>query len=276
MHRMREAWVRTKPLGAKQMTETPTRMLVKIEKERPLDLLDLTASLAAVADEYRQFSREEHARLFVDSITEGSVLASLVSIAKDVRDAGGPLIPIALDSLAPFMGHWGTLLKSLAQYGQGRGTDELARRADKSSLRHAKNFVAPAVNGNAIQVSGENNSVTVNNIVISPETGGNIVRNADHLLSGPLPSEQRFENEPLRLYQVRDAKAGDMGFIDRFDSRPKRLIFGSETVKAEMMHGEVSPFDLFFFVSGVAKTAGGEIASYRIEKIDGVTDRDAA
>lgn len=258
------------------MSETPTRMLVKIEKERPLDLLDLTASLSAIADEYRRFSGDERARLYIESITESSVLAKLFSMSKDIMEAGAPFVPIAMDSLAPFMGHWGGILTGLANYGRGLSSDELVRGLDKSSLRHAKSFVAPAVNGNAIQISGENNTVTVNQIVISPEAGGDISRNADHLLAGPFPTEMRFENEPLRLYQVRDAKAGDLGFIDRFSSKAKRLTFANETAKTEMLHGEASPFDVFFFVTGTAKTAGGEIASYHIEKIDGITARDAA
>lgn len=251
-------------------------MLIKIEKERPLDLLDLTASLSAVADEYRRFSGDERARLYVESITESSVLARLVSMSGDVLAVGAPLIPLALDSLAPFMGHWGGILTGLANYGRGLGSDEFVRSLDKSSLRHAKDFVAPAVNGNTIKVSGENNTVTVNQVVISPEVGGDIARNATHLLAGELPGEMRFENEPLRLYQVRDAKAGDLGFIDRFSEKPKRLIFASEVVKNEMLHGESSPFDVFFFVTGLAKTAGGEIASYSVEEINGVTARDAA
>ncbi|KTT70154.1 hypothetical protein [Sphingomonas sanguinis] len=257
------------------MSETSTRMLIKIEKERPLDLLDLTASLAAVGDEYRRFSGDEKARLYVESITESSVLATLTSMTRDALQAGAPFIPIALDGLAPFLGHWSGLLNGLANYGRGLASDELVSRSDKSSLRNAKNFVAPAVNGNAIQVSGDNNTVTVNQIVITPEIGGDIARNANHLLAGPLPGELRFENEPLRLYQVRDAKAGDLGFIDRFSSKPKRLTFGSDAAKEEILHGD-SPFDVFFFVTGLAKTAGGEIASYHIEKIDGITSRDAA
>lgn len=251
-------------------------MLIKIEKERPLDLLDLTASLTAVADEYRRFSGDERARLYVESITEGSIVARLLSMSKEVMDAGAPFIPIGLDTLAPFLGHWGGLLTGLANYGRGLGSDEAIRRADKASLRNAKDFVPPAVNGNPIQVVGENNSVTQNLIFISPEAASDIVRNAAHLLAGPLPDEKRFENTPLRLYQVRDAKAGDLGFIDAFGPKPKRLTFASEAVKTEMLHGESSPFDVFFFVTGVAKTAGGEIACYHIEKIDGVTSRDAA
>ena len=258
------------------MSETPTRMLIKIEKERPLDLLDLTTSLSAIADEYRRFSGDEHARLYVESITEGSVIAQLFSMAREVMQAGAPFLPIALDSLAPFLGHWGGILTGLANYGRGLSSDELIRAIGKATLRHAKDFVAPAVNGNTIEISGENNSVTVNQIVIGPEAGADIARNAAHLLAGPLPSEMRFENEPLRLYQVRDAKAGDLGFIDRFSEKPKRLTFGSDVVKNEMLHGESSPFDVFFFVTGFAKTAGGEIASYNIEKIDGVTLRNVA
>lgn len=258
------------------MGETPTRMVIKIENEHPLDLLDLTASLGAVANEYRRYSADESCRLYVERISEGSVLASLISHAPDMVGVVAPIIPISTDTLLPFVAHWADLLASLAEYGRGVISDQPAKAADKSTLKNARNFVAPAINGNSITVSGDNNSVTLNQYLINPSVAGDIDRHASHLLASPARDELRFQNEPLKLYQMRDAKAGDSGYIDSFSNKPRRLTFASEAVKREMLHGETSPFDLIFFVTGKAKTAGGDVACYHIEKIDGCTARDAA
>lgn len=258
------------------MSETNPRIIVKIEKERPLDLLDLTASFTAIAEEYRRYSGEEGVRLYVERISEGSIVAEFASIATDALRFGAPLIPIAMDTIAPFMGHWSGLLTSLANYGRNAVADADLRRADKASLRNARSFVQPAVNGNPINVQGNYATINQFNIIIDPGRGGDIDRAAKHLLTGPLPDEHRFENEPMTLYQIRDARAGDMGHIDKFDKKPRRLTFASEAVKDGVLHAEASPFDMFFFVSGIVKTAGGEVASYHIERIDGVTEKDAA
>lgn len=253
------------------MSEPEPRLTVTVENVQPLDVLDLTASLAAIADEYRRYTGDESARLCVERITEGSVVAQLAPLFTIAT----PLVPIAMDTVAPFLGHWSGLLTGLANYGRSALADADIRRADKASLRNARSFVQPAINGNTVNVQGDG-PVTQWNITINAEKAGDIARNAAHLLAGPLPDEDRFENEPMTLYQVRDAKAGDMGYIDRFDKRPRRLAFANEEVKDAVLHAEASPFDVFFFVSGIVKTAGGEVASYLINKINGVTSKDAA
>lgn len=255
------------------MSETNPGLRIKIENEFPLEVLDLTTSLAAVAEEYRRHSGEDGARLYVERIREGSVIAELTSIAKGTLVAGAPLIPLAMDSLAPFVGHWSGLLTSLAAYGRDAAKDADVRNADKASLRNAKSFVEPALHGNAINIQGDVNIGEIN-LTITPESAGDITRAVRHLLA-PMPDESRFQNEPLQLYQLRDAKAGDMGYIDRFDKRPRRLTFANEEAKREVVHA-ANPFDVFFFVSGVVKTAGGEVASYHIDKIDGITPKNAA
>lgn len=254
------------------MSETAPSFRIKIENNFPLDVLDFTGSLTAVADEYRRYSGEEGSRLVVERISEGSVIAQLGAVAKGVLVAGSPLLPIALETIAPFVGHFGALLEGLASYGRDAAKDADVRRADKASLRNASAFVEPAIHGNAINVQGDLNIGTLN-LDISPERAGDIKRAVRHLLA-PMPDESRFENEPLQIYQLRDAKAGDMGFIDRFDKRARRLTFANEEAKQMIVHAE-SPFDVFFFVSGLVKTAGGEVASYLIDRIDGITPKEA-
>lgn len=251
-------------------------IVVRYSTEKPLEVATFAASLSALSD---QFGRQTtDVVLVVDRIEEGSIRAVFRGVAKGFISSVDPtgLAPFALETIAPFCDSWSGLLQALANYGRDTAADDNLRRADKASLRAAKAFVQPAVNGNAIQVYGEGNEIIQYNFNIDASTGGDIVRNANHLLARLPGEDQRFENEPMALYQLRDARAGDLGFIDRFERRPRRLTFANDGVKDAILHGEARPFDVFFFVSGVVKTARGEVASYHIERIDGVTEKDAA
>lgn len=262
------------------MSDDSARLVIKFETKIPLELSTLTTSLSALAEEYRRQSGDFGTVLVVDHITEGSVVAVLKGVTKgaiaSVDPSGGALLGLTLDTIAPFTGHWSGLLTALANYGRGLANDENVRKYDKNSLKAAKSFVQPALKGNPIQLYGDGNKIVQYNITIDAEKAGDIFRVADHLLS-TLPSEDfHFENEPMALYQLRDAKAGDLGFIDRFEKRPRRLTFANDAVKDAILHGEAQPFEVFFFVSGSVRTARGEVASYHIERIDGVTGKDAA
>lgn len=256
-----------------------TLMVVRYETTAPLELTSLTGSLNALADEYRRFTGDRDTILVIDQITEGSVRAVIRGAARVSAAAIEPLMPgasYALDIIAPFVGHWSGLLEALANYGRDSAADRNLRGEDKRSLRAAKSFVQPALAGNAIQFYGDGNKVIQNNFNVTPDRAIDIARHVDHLLAELPDPELRFQSEPMALYQLRDARQGDLGYIDRFDKKPKRLTFASDAVKDAILHGDTSPFDVFFFVSGVARTASGQIASYHIERVDGVTEKDAA
>lgn len=99
-----------------------------------------------------------------------------------------------------------------------------------------------------------------------------IAYNATALLGGAIPEERHFESEPMVLWQMRNAppgRAGDMGRIDMFSDRPKKLIFASDDAKRAILDSE-HPFAMIYFVTGNAKTAGGKIVAYHIVSVDGV------
>lgn len=255
------------------MGESVTRFRVKFENERPIELLEFTASLAALGNEYRRFAGDEDGYLCVERITEGSIDAILA-------DSGailGSIVPIGPTVIQYFAEHWVDLLKTVANYGIDKLTDAKAKSLPSSSVKNVMTFAGPASKGNSTFVCGDNNTiVTGPTFNLDAATAATLIQNGRHLLSANPVEEVRFQTEPLKLYQVRDAKKGDLGYIDRFSPKAHRLIFADDSLKAQMLHGEVSPFDVHFFVSGIVKTAGGEIAAYYIDKIDGFTERDAA
>ncbi len=254
------------------MTEGIQRLRIKFENERPVELLEFTAALAAVGDEYRSFRGDNNGCLRVERITEGSIDAVLT----DVTSTAMIVAPVADQIVKAFSEHWVGLLKAVANYGLDKLSDAKAKSASKRSIKNAIVFARPANNGNAITVTGDNNTVITGPYInVDRSIAEAIITNGSHLLAPDIAEEARFTNEPLKLYQARDAKAGDLGYIDRFSPKPRRLIFADDAVKAEMLHGEARAFDVFFYVSGLVKTAGGEIAGYYIDKIDGFTERDA-
>jgi hypothetical protein len=259
--------------------DADARLVVRFDTSKPLELADLTTSLTALSDEYRRQYGSDGAILVVDHITEGSVVAVLRGVAKatiaSVDPSGGALVPFVLDTIAPFGGDFSGLLNALANYGREPRADSDLRRAEKPALKAAKAFIQPALNGNPIQLYGDGHKIVQNNINIDASKAGDIARTVNHLLAAMPGEDHRFEAEPMALYQLRDARAGDLGYLDRFDKRPRRLTFANDGVKDAVIHS-ARPFDVFFFVSGVVRTAGGEVASYHIETIDGVTEKDAA
>lgn len=118
-----------------------------------------------------------------------------------------------------------------------------------------------------LNIFQNDNRQTINHFHFSSQEGAAIAHNAEHILGHQLPDEDRFENEPMVLYQMRDAPSGtpgDKGIIDYFSQTPVKLTFGNEETKHAILHHEANPFDHIFFVDGVVKTAGGKIAAFHI------------
>lgn len=245
------------------MSESGTGIVIKYENKGAMDVLDFTASLAAIADEFSRYD-ESDARLVIDRIENGSIIAFLMA-----NPSALTLGSFALKSVAPFVGNFEGVLNAIADLS------ESSRRLDSATVKNARAFVRPAANNGGIAF-GDNTSIgTLNYINITPDKAARIANNADHLLAAPFPSEHRFTEQPLALYQVRDAKKGDIGFIDAFDAKPRKLTFANDNIKNAIAHFDGNPFEVLFFVSGIARTAGGKIASYHITDLHSVEPRDA-
>lgn len=245
-------------------------IIIEYKNAAPIELLDLTKSLSAVGDQYKRFVSNEsgidnEARLFVHEIRPGSTIAELVAYGKAAADL--------YDSAQKLSGFAPYIYQLLQDVLHLRPT---AKELEKPIIRNSAQIVRPT----AIDTSGnlnliENNGGTVNVYSISPTDAAAISHNANHLLNSQLPHEQAFSNEPMILFQLRDAppgKTGDFGIIDRFDGkRPRKLFFASDALKETILHGD--PFDTVFFVDGIAKTAAGNVEAYVITKLRDTSPR---
>lgn len=256
------------------VTEDSQTIVFEIKNKRPVELVDLTASLSAFGEQYKRFVTENggidsEARLYVHDLRKGSIIAELIPWLKQAD-----LILEHRDKVAGFVTHWKEILEAILHLS------DKAKAIPKPELRAARTIVAPVAKdgGSQLNIIATDGGQIVNNFYLGAQEAAAITHNATHLLKNELPGEDHFSNEPMVLYQMRNAppgKAGDMGFIDRFTTKPIKLTFGDEATKEQILHS-AQPFDVYFFVSGTVKTAGGNVAAYHITALDGVSPRDAA
>lgn len=248
-------------------------IIVEYKNRMPVDLLDLTGSLTSIGEQFREFATDfadtaNQSRLYVHQMRPGSIIAELVPWMKQVD-----FIAKHRDEIAGFVAQWQEILTGILNLS------DKAREVPKPVLRAAKTFVEPVAKDGGAQINmiATDGGTIINNFSISSDDGSAIIRNANHLLRNDIPSETRFFNEPMALFQMRDApagKMGDMGFIDRFSPKPKKLTFASDDAKRSILGRHENPFELYFFVTGIAKTAGGDVAAYHIHSCDSVAPKD--
>lgn len=252
------------------MDDIKHSLIIEYKNGQPIELLDLTASLAALADQFKRFAAEEggvasEARLYVHEIRPGSTVAELVAFAKTAID-----MYEAIDDLGAFAPYIGELMQNILHLRPA------SKQMDKPTVKNIQKIIRPTAidNRGNLNIFENHGSGNVNIINISPTDAAAIFHNADHLLNSEYPDEQRFTNEPMLLYQLRDAppgKSGDFGIIDRFSDRHKKLFFAADELKDAILHD--SPFEKVFWVDGVVKTAGGSVVAYQISALRDVTDR---
>lgn len=250
---------------------TKHSLIVEYKNSSPIELLTLTASLAAVGDQFKRFVANEggvdaEARLFVHEIRPGSTIAELVAFGQAAAD-----LYDALDKLGGFAPYFYDQLQAILQLRPS------AKELDRPTVRNAADFVRPAAIDNHGNLNIIDNRGGVTNVfTVTPMEAAAIAHNAQHLLNSKFPDQEHFSNEPMVLFQLRDAppgKTGDFGIIDRFSPRHHKLFFASDGLKDTILHE--NPFDKVFWVDGAVKTAGGKVVGYLIINLREVTARAA-
>lgn len=253
---------------------TDRTLIFDFKNSRPIELAELTLSLSALADQFKRFAAEENgidseARLFVHEIRSGSVIAELIAAAQLAHD-----LYEARDLLAGFLPSLSDAMKAI-HYLPPESKD-----LDRRTVKNISNIMAPiAVDpGGQLNLIDNRGGVVNQTFVVTPPEAAAIRHNAQHLLNSQFPDETRFENEPMTLFQMRNAppgKSGDYGVIDRFSPNAKKLTFSSDAAKNAILHHDGNPFEQVFWVSGVVKTAGGGVVGYLIHELIDVSAKDA-
>lgn len=245
-------------------------LIIEYKNGHPIELLNLTASLSALGDQFKRYVAQEtgiptEARLYVHEIRQGSTIAELVAMAQTAVD-----LYESFDELGGFAPFVYEQMQNVLHLRQA------AKDLDKPEVRNIANIVSPtAVDNKGTMNLIDNRGGQINMFTVTPVEAAAIQHNAQHLLNSEFPDQQRFANEPMVLFQLRDAppgKTGDFGTIDRFSPRPHKLFFGSDAVKDLILHD--NPFEKVFWVDGSVKTAGGKVVAFEIVNLREVTPRD--
>lgn len=238
---------------------------------RPVDLMDLTASLAAFGDAYQDYVvRSGHdiergnVRLFVKEIRTGSIITELASYADQAS-----FVLSHLDVAAGFVSHF----VDVASYFLGLPNKaEPTRREAAQAMAIMEPVAKDGGSQLFLNVVGD---VHIHNHYDSQQA--NAIQNAARRRLGPpLPTSQVYQDQLLVLYQVRGdpaAKVGDRGVIEAIDPSPAKLLFASEQVKAQIVDQAENPFQKIFVVDVDARAAEGKVRLYRVLAVKDVLDR---
>jgi hypothetical protein len=237
----------------------------ELKNKKPVDLLDLTASLAAFGESYQDFIFDAgfdhepgNVRFFVKEIRSGSIIADLVSVASQ-----GSITLEHIDAAAAFMTH----LNHVVQFFLGLAVLPPGERGPtkKDAEQIVKILEPVAKDGGSQLFLNVTGGVHLHYHYDSQQA--NAVQNSARRYLGPtIPTTEIRHDVLLRLHQVRGgvtSKVGDMGIIEEVSKARVKLSFASEEAKRKILD-QPFPFDSIFVVDVEVKASEGKPALYRI------------
>jgi hypothetical protein len=202
-------------------------MTYTFNNTRPIELLDLTSSLLAIGEQFRDHARnkgEETAgddyRLYVREVRTGSIVVDLVTFATQPQMLA-PLAPVLIEFTRE-LGDWFEFFKGVKD---AKDIKELLIGKSKKDLQQLSDIIEPAAKdpGSVINITAAEGAVIVVNSTISAteaNAGQNVLRR--HIEHIQLPATGIQRDKVLYWYQVRHdhaAKPGDQAVIE--DTTPR-------------------------------------------------------
>lgn len=267
-----------------KMGDDVAHIEVVIRNSDPIDLLDFTASLTAIAREHESRIRSsvprvdvDQTRLLIVDVRKGSIILELLPIL-------APIISTAevTNTAVEFVGHMKAVLGQLKVPG---GRAEHATTAQLKNMNDTVQTVANDSRGEMSIAARYQNGDVIQELIITKNDARIISENA---------TSQRREIEAkgsnvlnrvlMRLHQssVDDLKVGrktsEKGIVERVDLKPKPLIYASDLagqrLKDEIQKEEGNPFQKGFVVDLDVETVGGKPRAYRVLAVHDVIDLD--
>lgn len=260
------------------------RIVIVFENRDPIDLLDFTASLSAVAREHEARARAnspsinvDETRLLVVDVRKGSIVLELLP-------ALAPIISSMeyTNTAIDFVKHLAGLVSPLKNVG-GRLTDPATQQ-----LKNMNDMVASVAkdSGGQLFIAAKyTNGTTLQELVIRKEDAQVISANA-------LAQRREIENRSssilervlMTLHQssVEDLKVGkktsEKGIVERIGPIPRPLIYASDLagqrIKEEIFRSDGNPFQKGFVIDVDVETVGGKPRAYRVLAVHEVIDLD--
>jgi hypothetical protein len=258
--------------------ESAALLRVEYKNNKPVELLDLTTSLAALGESYQEFAwargfdpQPGNVRLYIKELRTGSIIAELQSYLDQAS-----FVLKHVDVYAAFLANFDDLTRFFLSLN--RTAEERDSRPSRMEANHINQILEPIAKDNGAQIfmtiQGDAHIDVANHY---DSNTANIIQNQIRRLYRPeLPISLDLRSEPLTLFQMRDdprGKAGDRGIIERLSSKPVKLQFMNEEAKRRVLEVEY-PFRKIFLIDGEVGTADGRPAVYKIYYVRDVIDRD--
>jgi hypothetical protein len=251
------------------MPDEPT-LRVEYKNERPVELLDLTTSLAALGQSYEDFVTTAgfdplpgNVRLYVREIRTGSIIAELKSMLDQAS-----FVVEHKELFAAFLGNFNDLVTFFLLGKEAIPGWKPSRREAERTAQVFEPIAKDSASQLIMQVAGD---VHVHQTYVYNSQQANAVQNKVRRFLGPsVPQVVTFQKEPLYLVQVRDdpkGQVGDRGVIEKFSDKPVKLQFMNETAKREVLESSENPFKLVFIVDGEVGYVGDRPAQYKINHV---------
>jgi hypothetical protein len=260
----------------------PTRqaeLKVRLENSRPVEVSDLGRSLQALGEQYKEFVVAQgydpipgNAQLFVTHLESGSIIATLQTMLDQTS-----FMLKHIDVLGGFVGNLNDLVNYFLHFDRAAATPPPVTRPEAERISTILEPIAKDSGSQLnITVTGTTGPVTINTVYVNSEKA-NAVQNGIRRFLGPsIPIKGRFEREVLYLQQIRaEAKStvGDRGVIEKFSTKPVKLLFLTPDVKSAILDTPENPFQFAYVVDGEVATVEGQPALYKIAAVHEAIER---
>jgi hypothetical protein len=267
------------PPSSKPIPPGPPTFVYRLENTAPIELLDLTASLMAVGEQFKRFVREqgsdlaeEDIRLFIKEVRSGSVIAELVSLGQQFN---------LLTPDTAWVVQFAEYLASMYQFFKGHDPLEDQVPLDKKDYDQLSQIIEPAAKDSGAQlniVASTGAMVHVNLSIGSTEA--NAIQNRIRRTMDRIPETLSgiHYDQVLYWYQVRDDSAdkpGDRAVIPKIYPKPVKVRFADEAVKIEMIDRPENPFRLYYIIDVDVTEINGKPVLYKILHVKDTIDRDS-
>jgi hypothetical protein len=242
---------------------------VEIKNKEPIELIELTKSLASLSNQYNSYSeingyteKERHSKLYVKEIKSGSVILDLVEYAS----VG--ILPFAenINTIVGFTEYFG---KAVKYFVKGEGTKPDLSIQDCKDLSQVVNPIAKD-NGSQLNMSVKIDGGFHQHIHLDSRDANafqNLLKTEIKEKLEPKTGDL-IENAIMVFYQTRNKIAGKSGnkviIDDAVEGKPLNVIFSDKKLKKKILKGEDNPNNFAFQVDVKIKTSNGIIIAYEI------------